>query len=171
MDSVDEIDRAHRELVDGERKVLTLRRRYDAEVEDVWGACTDAERLSRWFLPVTGGLKLGGSYQLEGSAGGETLFELVHAAEVPPDFLVRLRPGRRRRGMGSRVAGPGPASVDGRRADRRRRLPPDRGGQALPHGRRPGVGRTYEAAGGSADQVAATVAATTTFYATQEEQS
>jgi uncharacterized protein YndB with AHSA1/START domain len=73
MDMVDEINRAHRELLDGERKVMTLRRRYDAEVEDVWDACTNAERLPRWFLPVSGDLRLGGMYQLEGNAGGEIL--------------------------------------------------------------------------------------------------
>ncbi|GII54941.1 activator of HSP90 ATPase [Planotetraspora thailandica] len=73
MDIVDEINQAHRELLNGERKVVTLSRRYDAEVEDVWDACTNAERLSRWFLPVTGDLRLGGKYQLEGNAGGEIL--------------------------------------------------------------------------------------------------
>ncbi|TMR91153.1 SRPBCC family protein [Nonomuraea basaltis] len=70
---VNEITRAHRELLDGERKVVTMRRYYDAEVEDVWDACTDAERLRRWFLPVTGDLRVGGSYQLEGNASGEIL--------------------------------------------------------------------------------------------------
>jgi uncharacterized protein YndB with AHSA1/START domain len=73
MDIVDQINHAHRELLNGERKVVTLRRRYDADVEDVWQACTDAERLRRWFLPVTGDLRQGGTYQLEGNAGGEIL--------------------------------------------------------------------------------------------------
>ncbi|GAA3607266.1 SRPBCC family protein [Nonomuraea rosea] len=73
MDIVNELTRAHRELLDGKRKALVLRRRYDAEVTDVWDACTDAERLARWFMPVTGDLKVGGTYQLEGNAGGEIL--------------------------------------------------------------------------------------------------
>ncbi|MFG1709827.1 SRPBCC family protein [Nonomuraea sp. M3C6] len=73
MDIVDEITRAHRELAGDKRKVMVLRRHYDAEVADVWGACTDAERLGRWFLPVTGDLRVGGTYQLEGNAGGEIL--------------------------------------------------------------------------------------------------
>ena len=30
-----------------------------------------ADRIPRWFLPVTGDLRLGGHYQLEGNAGGE----------------------------------------------------------------------------------------------------
>ncbi|MBX6769075.1 MAG: SRPBCC domain-containing protein [Actinomadura rubrobrunea] len=73
MDFVDQINQAHRELLNGERKVITMRRRYDADVEDVWDACTNAERLSRWFLPVTGDLREGGTYQLQGNAGGEIL--------------------------------------------------------------------------------------------------
>ncbi|MCK2219421.1 SRPBCC family protein [Actinomadura sp. ATCC 31491] len=83
MDMVDEIARAHRELIDGERKVAVLRRRYDAEIEDVWDACTDAGRLKRWFLPVTGDLRLGGRYQFEGNAGGEIL-----ECEPPRRFKV-----------------------------------------------------------------------------------
>ncbi|PZG18079.1 polyketide cyclase [Nonomuraea aridisoli] len=73
MDIVDELNRAHRELLDGKRKTVALRRRYDADVEDVWDACTDAGRLSRWFMPVSGDLRLGGTYQLEGNAHGEIL--------------------------------------------------------------------------------------------------
>ncbi|MFG1977786.1 VOC family protein [Nonomuraea fuscirosea] len=70
---IDELTEAHRELLDGERKIVVLRRHYDAEIEDVWQACTDGDRLSRWFLPVSGDLRLGGTYQLEGNAGGEIL--------------------------------------------------------------------------------------------------
>jgi hypothetical protein len=31
---------------------------------------TSAERIPRWFLPVSGDLRLGGRYQLQGNAGG-----------------------------------------------------------------------------------------------------
>jgi uncharacterized protein YndB with AHSA1/START domain len=77
-DVLDELAAAHRELGKGsvpagEAYTVVLRRRYDAEVEDVWEAITSAERLSRWFLPVTGDLRLGGEYQLQGNAGGKIL--------------------------------------------------------------------------------------------------
>ncbi len=52
---------------------VTLRRRYDAEAADVWSALTDPERVRRWFLPLTGDLRVGGSFQLEGNAGGDIL--------------------------------------------------------------------------------------------------
>lgn len=75
-DLIDELQAVRREvgtdtLPAGEAQVITLSRRYPAAVEDVWDAVTDPERLARWFLPVTGDLRLGGTYQLEGNAGGE----------------------------------------------------------------------------------------------------
>jgi uncharacterized protein YndB with AHSA1/START domain len=77
-DLLDELTAAHRELGKGsvpagEAYTVVLRRRYDAEIDDVWDAVTSAERISRWFLPVSGDLRLGGRYQLEGNAGGEIL--------------------------------------------------------------------------------------------------
>lgn len=57
----------------GEVHTVLLRRRYEATVDDVWDACTKADRINRWFLPVTGDLRPGGRYQLQGNAGGEIL--------------------------------------------------------------------------------------------------
>ena len=51
-------------------RAVTLSRGYATTVEDLWDAVTNRERLPRWFVPVTGELELGGSYQLEGNAGG-----------------------------------------------------------------------------------------------------
>jgi len=51
-------------------RVVVALRDYDTTVEDLWDALTNPERLPRWFLPVSGDLKLGGRYQLEGNAGG-----------------------------------------------------------------------------------------------------
>jgi uncharacterized protein YndB with AHSA1/START domain len=70
---LDGVDRAvgNRRIPAGEGRTVALRRRYNAPVEDVWDAITDPERITRWFLPVSGDLRLGGSYQLKGNAGGE----------------------------------------------------------------------------------------------------
>lgn len=51
--------------------VQTLTQTYPSPIEDVWDAVTSAERIPRWFLPVSGDLRLGGHYQFEGNAGGE----------------------------------------------------------------------------------------------------
>lgn len=51
-------------------RAVTLSRSYPTTVEDLWDAITSPERLPRWFLPISGELKLGGRYQLQGNAGG-----------------------------------------------------------------------------------------------------
>jgi uncharacterized protein YndB with AHSA1/START domain len=69
------IDAVRREVRSGERdgkatKTVVLSRTYDTSVEDLWDAVSNAERLPRWFAPVTGELRLGGRYQVQGNAGG-----------------------------------------------------------------------------------------------------
>ncbi|GAA0368197.1 SRPBCC family protein [Bacillus horti] len=49
---------------------VQLERSYDTSANDLWDAVTNQERLKRWFMPVSGELKLGGQYQLEGNAHG-----------------------------------------------------------------------------------------------------
>jgi uncharacterized protein YndB with AHSA1/START domain len=63
----------NRQLADGEGIGVVLRRRYPAPIDDVWDALTDPDRLRRWFLPISGDLRVGGTFQLEGNAGGEIL--------------------------------------------------------------------------------------------------
>lgn len=77
-DLIVELEEARRRVGTGtlsgaKAHVVELRRTYAAPVEDVWSACTDPTRVGRWFLPLSGDLKPGGRYQLEGNAGGEIL--------------------------------------------------------------------------------------------------
>ncbi|MDJ0325364.1 SRPBCC domain-containing protein [Cryobacterium sp. PH31-AA6] len=51
--------------------VQTLTQTYPSPIDDVWDAVTTAERIPRWFLPVSGDLRIGGHYQFEGNAGGD----------------------------------------------------------------------------------------------------
>src|SRR5215475_3478032 len=53
-----------------EARTLTISRVYDTTAEDLWDACTNPERVPRWFLPVSGDFKVGGRYSLEGNASG-----------------------------------------------------------------------------------------------------
>jgi uncharacterized protein YndB with AHSA1/START domain len=78
IDIVHEIEAVHRELGEGripagDGRAIRLRRDYDAPIEEVWDAVTNPERISRWFLPISGDYRLGGRYQFEGNAGGEIL--------------------------------------------------------------------------------------------------
>ena len=52
-------------------RVVVAQRRYAGTIDEVWDALTNAERIPRWFLPVSGDLRLGGRYQFQGNAGGE----------------------------------------------------------------------------------------------------
>ena len=76
IDVTQQIDAVHRTVARGtgdgaaELRTMTMRRTYEASAEDVWDACTDPERIARWFLPVSGDLRVGGRFQLEGHAGG-----------------------------------------------------------------------------------------------------
>ena len=51
-------------------RVVEGSRYYATEIDDLWDALTNAERIPRWFLPIHGELRLGGRYQLEGNAEG-----------------------------------------------------------------------------------------------------
>lgn len=51
-------------------KSTVARRTYSTDQADLWDAVTNAERLPRWFSPVTGELRLGGQYRIEGNASG-----------------------------------------------------------------------------------------------------
>jgi uncharacterized protein YndB with AHSA1/START domain len=66
-----------------EAKVVTISQAYDTDVDDLWDACTRAERLARWFAPVSGELRLGGRYQIEGNASGT-----VERCDPPKSFSL-----------------------------------------------------------------------------------
>ena len=51
-------------------RAVIAARTYDTTIDDLWDALTSKERIPRWFLPVSGELRLGGRYQLQGNAGG-----------------------------------------------------------------------------------------------------
>ena len=59
-----------RTIETGEADVLTISQVYDTDIDDLWDVVTNAERIPRWFLPVSGDLVEGGRYQFEGNAGG-----------------------------------------------------------------------------------------------------
>jgi uncharacterized protein YndB with AHSA1/START domain len=77
-DVLDELAAVHRAMGNssvpaGEAYTVELRRRYDAEIDDVWDAITNPERLRRWLKPVTGDLRLGGKFELDGGEHGDIL--------------------------------------------------------------------------------------------------
>lgn len=74
IDILEHINAVQREVSrTGETVTVLMHRAYRAEPAEVWDALTDPERMRRWLMPVSGDLKVGGSFQLEGNAGGEIL--------------------------------------------------------------------------------------------------
>lgn len=55
-------DLRRRTIPAGEARVAVFTRTYETTVEDLWDACTKPERLARWYTPVTGDLRVGGTF-------------------------------------------------------------------------------------------------------------
>lgn len=64
-------------------RVVVATRTFGATIGDVWDALTNAERIPRWLLPVSGDLRVGGRYRLEGNAEGE-----INGCEPPRHLAV-----------------------------------------------------------------------------------
>ena len=78
MDVTQQIGAVAREIAGREpggaaARALVATRRYEVDATVLWDLLTNVERIPRWFLPVSGELRPGGRYQLEGNAGGEVL--------------------------------------------------------------------------------------------------
>ena len=67
--------------------IQSLAQEYPSPIDDVWDAVTSSERIPRWFLPVSGDLRLGGHYQLVGNAGG-TILECAPPADGAAHYRV-----------------------------------------------------------------------------------
>jgi uncharacterized protein YndB with AHSA1/START domain len=102
IDIASQLKAIHRQVeqqlpADGSGEVVSvlLRRSYDAPVGDVWDAVTQPDRIKRWFMPISGDLRVGGSFQLEGNAGGEILSceppRLLKVSFGGPTSIVELR--------------------------------------------------------------------------------
>lgn len=70
--------------IDGKpAQAVIASREYGTDIHDLWDAVTNIERIPRWFAPVTGELKLGGQYQIQGNASGT-----VTACDPPRSFSL-----------------------------------------------------------------------------------
>jgi len=87
----------------GEAHVVTISQGYDTEPADLWDAVTNIERIPRWFLPISGDLTVGGSYQLEGQAGGTVL-----TCDPPKNFTATWEYGGNVSWIDVSVSGDGP---------------------------------------------------------------
>ena len=102
IDIASQLSAIHREVEaqspadgSGERVSVLMRRNYGAPIGDVWDAVTQPDRIKRWFMPISGDLRPGGAFQLEGNAGGEILTceppRLLKVTFGGPASLVEVR--------------------------------------------------------------------------------
>ena len=70
--------------------------RYDTDIDDLWSALTEPQRLARWIGDVEGDLRLGGEFQARFTSSWEGPGR-VDVCEPPRRLLVTLEPGRRTR--------------------------------------------------------------------------
>lgn len=87
----------------GEARILTISQAYDTDQADLWDAVTNIERIPRWFLPISGDLTLGGTYQFEGHAGGKIL-----TCNPPENFTATWEYGDNVSWIDVRVTSEGP---------------------------------------------------------------
>jgi uncharacterized protein YndB with AHSA1/START domain len=89
----------HRTIPAGPARVAVFTRVYETTIEDLWDACTNPDRLCRWYVPVTGELRLGGRFQQAMMGSGTVLeceaprFLKLSLGAGADEIELRLSPG------------------------------------------------------------------------------
>lgn len=77
--------------VDG-HGVVRMEDRFATDVDDLWSAVTDPERLARWIAVVEGDLRLGGSFRAHFTSGWDGPGR-IDACEPPRMLSATMSPG------------------------------------------------------------------------------
>jgi uncharacterized protein YndB with AHSA1/START domain len=78
----------HRAIPAGDARVAVMTRTYETTIADLWDACTNPERLSRWYTTVSGDFRVGGNFE-QVNMGGGTIVE----CEAPNHLRLSLGSG------------------------------------------------------------------------------
>ena len=71
--------------------VVRIEDRYDTDIDDLWSAITDPDRLARWHGQVEGDLRPGGQFRMYLEADDIESTGRVDACEPPQRLLVTTR--------------------------------------------------------------------------------
>jgi len=71
--------------------VVRIEDRYDTDIDDLWSAITDPDRLARWHGQVTGDLRPGGQFRLYLEADDVDNTGRIDACEPPRRLVVTTR--------------------------------------------------------------------------------
>ncbi len=78
--------------LDGDRGAIRIEDIYDTDIDDLWQACTDPERLARWIATVSGELTVGGdihaSFTSTWTGPGR-----IEICDPPHHLLLTMEPG------------------------------------------------------------------------------
>ena len=75
---------AARTVEAGEAHAAIIERTYPTDLHDMWDACTNPERLPRWFLPVSGDLRPGGRFTSKAMPAAPSSAASRRTASAPP---------------------------------------------------------------------------------------
>ncbi len=71
--------------------VVRMESRLDTDIDDLWSALTDPQRLARWYGEVEGDLRHGGEYRFRLYASGSEGTGRVEAYEPPQRLLLMIK--------------------------------------------------------------------------------
>jgi uncharacterized protein YndB with AHSA1/START domain len=77
--------------LDEQRGAIRVEDVYDTDIEDLWRACTEPERVARWIGSVSGDLRVGGSIDVSLTSTW-TGPGRIEACERPHHLLLRMEP-------------------------------------------------------------------------------
>jgi uncharacterized protein YndB with AHSA1/START domain len=78
--------------LDEQRGAIRVEDVYDTDIDDLWDACTDPERLARWIAVVSGDLRVGGTIHATFTSTW-TGPGRVDVCERPRHLLLTMEPG------------------------------------------------------------------------------
>ena len=73
------------------RGVVRLEDTYDTDIDDLWAALTEPERISRWYAEVEGDLRVGGEFRLHVEADGWDGTGRIDRCDPPRRLVVTTR--------------------------------------------------------------------------------
>lgn len=75
--------------VDG-KGVVRMKSRYETDIDDLWAALTDPQRLARWYGKVEGDLRVGGEFTATVFGSGWDGRGRIDACDPPRQLLVTM---------------------------------------------------------------------------------
>jgi uncharacterized protein YndB with AHSA1/START domain len=93
--------------------VVRMENRFPTDIDDLWSALTDPERLARWIGEVEGDLRLGGEFRARWVSSGWEGTGRVEACEPPRLLLLTMRDADPQPGQPDRTVTEATLAADG----------------------------------------------------------